>query len=388
MRKKYRKNMIAFPLIFIIIGLLILRHLFTNQGDISIHVKDNYSHACHVNDLIVYLDSDGIYCKNSKGNIDKICNISIAKTSTVTADEEFIFFSPSVDSKKIFQLDYFGNVIKIHNISHSIYDMYFVDDILYVLNYSDINMRYDIKAYSSVDDMKIIDLDKCPYDYNITVEKNFFSANIQIINNRNHCYLKITDKNEKTVFCNVYNKKNAKQIFLSKTDMTASLYDNKLILFPLKSGKLNNYYIINIDNGKVVESGTTFNIDYSYQPIKQSDKYLIIIAQYSHYAKGFTDNVSEQIDGDRIILWNYETSHFEEKKTKKHERIIYANSQKAITYYKGKYLTYSLEDWSLIKKQSVDEIKEGGSYTFESCGDYIFVFDNNSGELLNTINIA
>ena len=64
------------------------------------------------------------------------------------------------------------------------------------------------------------------------------------------------------------------------------------------------------------------------------------------------------------------------------------NSQKAITYYKGKYLTYSLEDWSLIKKQSVDEIKEGGSYTFESCGDYIFVFDNNSGELLNTINIA
>ena len=127
--------------------------------------------------------------------------------------------------------------------------MYFVDDILYVLNYSDINMRYDIKAYSSVDDMKIIDLDKCPYDFNITVEKNFFSANIQIINNRNHCYLKITDKNEKTVFCNVYNKKNAKQIFLSKTDMTASLYDNKLILFPLKSGKLNNYYIINIDNG-------------------------------------------------------------------------------------------------------------------------------------------
>ena len=52
--------------------------------------------------------------------------------------------------------------------------MYFVDDILYVLNYSDINMRYDIKAYSSVDDMKIIDLDKCPYDYNITVEKNSF----------------------------------------------------------------------------------------------------------------------------------------------------------------------------------------------------------------------
>lgn len=120
MRKKYRKNMIAFPLIFIIIGLLILRHLFTNQGDISIHVKDNYSHACHVNDLIVYLDSDGIYCKNSKGNIDKICNISIAKTSTVTADEEFIFFSPSVDSKK-----YFSSTILVMLLKYITYHIVF-----------------------------------------------------------------------------------------------------------------------------------------------------------------------------------------------------------------------------------------------------------------------
>ena len=128
MRKKYRKNMIAFPLIFIIIGLLILRHLFTNQGDISIHVKDNYSHACHVNDLIVYLDSDGIYCKNSKGNIDKICNISIAKTSTVTADEEFIFFSPSVDSKKIFQLDY--HIVFTICISSMTYYMFLIIPIL------------------------------------------------------------------------------------------------------------------------------------------------------------------------------------------------------------------------------------------------------------------
>ena len=42
MRKKYRKNMIAFPLIFIIIGLLILRHLFTNQGDIHIALDTTY----------------------------------------------------------------------------------------------------------------------------------------------------------------------------------------------------------------------------------------------------------------------------------------------------------------------------------------------------------
>ncbi len=74
-------------------------------------------------------------------------------------------------------------------------------------------------------------------------------------------------------------------------------------------------------------------------------------------------------------------------KTKTFERILYADSQKAITYYKGQYLTYSLSDWEVIKEQNADEIKNGGSYTFESCGEYIFVFDDKQGKLINTIGI-
>ena len=73
--------------------------------------------------------------------------------------------------------------------------------------------------------------------------------------------------------------------------------------------------------------------------------------------------------------------------TKKQEKILYANSEKAITYYKGKYLTYSLDDWKVTNKQSASEIKKGGSYNFVSCGDFIFVFDNGSDELLNKIPI-
>ena len=41
------------------------------------------------------------------------------------------------------------------------------------------------------------------------------------------------------------------------------------------------------------------------------------------------------------------------------------NNEKAITYYNGKYITYSLENWKKINKQNADEIKEGGSYTYD-----------------------
>jgi hypothetical protein len=73
--------------------------------------------------------------------------------------------------------------------------------------------------------------------------------------------------------------------------------------------------------------------------------------------------------------------------TKEHEIIIYADNSKAITYYNGKYLTYSLDEWKVINSQSADDIQTEGSYNFETCGDYIFVFDDNSGELLNRISI-
>ncbi|MGN0632949.1 MAG: hypothetical protein ACI4JW_03685 [Oscillospiraceae bacterium] len=342
MKKKIIKNYIVIPLMIIIAALLVLSHLFIIKMDIDIHIKDNYSHTCQVNDLIVYLDSDGIYCSNSNGDTDKIYNINITKTSTVTADHEFVFFSSSVDSKKIVQIDYSGNVLKTYNISHDIHDMYFVDDILYVLYYSDADMRYDIKAYSSVDDMKIIDLDNHRYDYNINLEKDNYAANFQIINNCNHYYLKATDKNGKTIFCNVYNKENAKQIFLSVTNIAVSLYENKLVLLPLKAGKLNHSYIINIDDGKIIEADTAFNIDYSYQPIKQFDEYIIIATQYPHLAKGFSDNISEQVEGDNIIIWDYKSLQPEEKKTKNHERIIYFDEKVIITYCDKKFITYRL----------------------------------------------
>ena len=90
------------------------------------------------------------------------------------------------------------------------------------------------------------------------------------------------------------------------------------------------------------------------------------------------------------ILFYIDSETFEETnsfETKKRERILFADNDIILTYYNGKYRTYDANTKKVIKKQSAKEIKNNGSYTFETCGDYVFVFDAESGDLLNAIPI-
>lgn len=92
---------------------------------------------------------------------------------------------------------------------------------------------------------------------------------------------------------------------------------------------------------------------------------------------------------DSVLIIDTDSLEIEKRHdTKKYERILYADTEKAITYYKGNYCTYSMSDWELLEKQSAREIKNGGSYSFEVCGDLLFVFDEESSELVNTIDIT
>ena len=90
---------------------------------------------------------------------------------------------------------------------------------------------------------------------------------------------------------------------------------------------------------------------------------------------------------DTYIKVNTDDFKLVRHETKKYERIIYANNNKVVTYYNSKYLTYSADDWKVTDEKKADEIKDGGKYTFEACGEYVFVFDDDTGECINRIKI-
>lgn len=103
---------------------------------------------------------------------------------------------------------------------------------------------------------------------------------------------------------------------------------------------------------------------------------------------GYISDEMKRHMNDYLLIFDTDTLELKSgRKTKTFERIIYADAEKAITYYKGNYITYSISDWKRIGKTSADEIKEGGSYIFELCGEYVFVFDENSGECIDRIEI-
>ncbi len=76
-----------------------------------------------------------------------------------------------------------------------------------------------------------------------------------------------------------------------------------------------------------------------------------------------------------------------EHKTRINEIVVYADAEKAVTYYHGKYIVRSLKDWKKLNSQKANEIKKNGKYSFDACGDYVFVFDDDTGKLLNKISI-
>lgn len=75
-------------------------------------------------------------------------------------------------------------------------------------------------------------------------------------------------------------------------------------------------------------------------------------------------------------------------KTRKRERVIFVNKDIVMTFYNGEYITYSLDNFEKIGSQKADEIKTDNSYAFQSCGSYIFVFDDNTGEIINRIPVS
>lgn len=93
-------------------------------------------------------------------------------------------------------------------------------------------------------------------------------------------------------------------------------------------------------------------------------------------------------DCDSVYIYDVQSRERKDKHDfRTFERVIGISADHVVTYYKGKYLIYSRDDWKVVSEKDADEISKDGKYYFEVCGEYVFVFDDDTGECINRIKV-
>lgn len=71
--------------------------------------------------------------------------------------------------------------------------------------------------------------------------------------------------------------------------------------------------------------------------------------------------------------------------TRKHEKILYADHRKTVTYYKSKYYVYDTAAWTELAQYQADGLEAGHTYRCTACGNTLLILDADNGQQINQI---
>lgn len=372
MSRRCKINVIICVLIAVLAGVglaIFLIHNFFEIVPHSIKIKNNSGE-------ILKLDDEYFYCEGNKIRScdDKSILYEGDENVIAAASDKNIFV---LDGMKISKITADGKIVneKDLNVSSSVNScpqIYFYDNMVYV----SIDNCID-KEYIYDEDLNTINIDELKSN---SEHYEINSADYFIVDNGDS-FLTIVEYEDKSSFMTLTDRFDGREIF--STGRTISIYDNYLLLYFCNS----SHDKFDLNNRSIISSFENTD-DVSFSSAKINKNYVISLGMKTNgsdieYSDKFKDHYKDVIE-----ITDTDGNFIEKRETKKYERIILYDNEKAITYYNGEYRTYDLNDWRLIGKQPADEIENGGSYTFENCGGYVFVFDDDSGGLVDSMSVG
>lgn len=376
-------------IVLIVFSAVLFYRFYIYYPDITIKVTALYDEHFDVVqcDNEYFILSDGkIINAHSK---DEIYNVK-AKNTFIKSYDNLIWIFENNSNENLKAIDKNGNLKKHYLFPGDITDFLINDNVVFALT-SD-----ELKMYRLMDDAH---LERIDIDYSLVFhsDENRFNLYKYSCEYGECLFFDMENINDNDAFYATDNEHNEVIGACENNTIDLLSYGKDRIFYTRSHFNLETMseysFKDNIENNRKLKFGKYargfFQRFYSYYNAET----IVLIAQtissrsFAKEARIYYSDEMKKHDHDYIVIIDKNDFEVKDKKTKTFERILYANSEKAITYYKGKYLTYSLNDWKVTDKQSASEIKEGGSYNFVSCGEYIFVFDNASGELLNKIPI-
>ena len=389
-KMKLKYIMISLFVLIIILAIIIYKFCFY-YPDIKIKVSNLYNE--HSN--IVCLNDD--YYRLQDGNIyNLVTQESLYHTNDrfafIKSFDSLIWMVDNSDKDNLKAIDSSGKAVKSYSIPDYTKDFFINNNVIFCMS-SD-----GIEIYQLYNDghKEQISVD---YSFVFESENSYFKLYKYSCEYGECLYFDMESDNYNDSYFAV--DSNMQNMISSNGRVNLLHYQQDRIIYTESTFRLKTLYEYSFVDG---EEHCYNNLDiddyaqgfFENTPYASNDKYIISVAQRTTSRSitrdgGPTATSCEMSKhkNDRLYIISTDdcTKSFQHG-TRTFERILYADGEKAITYYNGEYLTYSLDKWEVIDSQSADEIQVGGSYTFESCGDYVFVFDDNSGELLNTIDVS
>ena len=353
------KKIIVFLVLVIAIvpATFILLHYFVPKNSIDISNSRFDSQRVEINGEIYYIKSDGVYKASENQKYE--CLIPFDELNTrafFTREKNCIYTAVNIDkSTSITKYDLEGNLTgKPFILDKPEVNVIAIDNNCVYGRYDDGN-----SVKFAVFDMNGKTINNAPPKYEYSDVKFSFSGN------------------EENTY---YTSSN----YIGRSKKYAAYNDNYFSLdFTIIDLELNDTVHIDLYD--------MFNGYFVYADIKDNALCLVMTdtstkLSFGSGHKDFDISSLELHKYDIYVLTDIKSGKIiNQHKTRKYERIIYADTKKAITYYRGNYITYSTDNWKEIKSQKADEIKKDGSYFFDTCGEYVFVFDDNTDKLLNKI---
>ena len=389
-KMKLKYIMISLFVLIIILAIIIYKFCFY-YPDIKIKVSNLYNE--HSN--IVCLNDD--YYRLKDGNIyNLVTQESLYHTNDrfafIKSFDSLIWMVDNSDKDNLKAIDSSGKAVKSYSIPDYTKDFFINNNVIFCMS-SD-----GIEIYQLYNDghKEQISVD---YSFVFESENSYFKLYKYSCEYGECLYFDMESDNYNDSYFAV--DSNMQNMISSNGRVNLLHYQQDRIIYTESTFRLKTLYEYSFVDG---EEHCYNNLDiddyaqgfFENTPYASNDKYIISVAQRTTSRSitrdgGPTATSCEMSKhkNDRLYIISTDdcTKSFQHG-TRTFERILYADGEKAIAYYNGEYLTYSLDKWEVIDSQSADEIQVGGSYTFESCGDYVFVFDDNSGELLNTIDVS
>lgn len=390
--------------VLLLIGGVIVYSL--QYPDLNIHVSKLYEES----ERVVCLDGKYYYTVGGKitdAESGKIIYDSNAESLIVNVYDDHIWTAEkSEDSTKVSAVDGAGKVINSYSlpVPVAVNDFMIEDNIIFcVINNSDpedINPEKFLKVYELSDDNIVKPMDIAfPDDEVRSFETRRYAVDLSHYFYNDIRCVKITAPYYVGGIAMSYN--NGEKIIPGYSFQIFAFNENEMIFSDSNTPIF--LYKYDFDNGSATVkepvigkdiTGSGYISGYFDRSLFNDSNNVMLVAQDTAMRSigreapiGISDEMKRHMN-DYLLIFDTDTLELKSgRKTKTFERIIYADAEKAITYYKGNYITYSISDWKRIGKTAADEIMEGGSYTFELCGEYVFVFDDNSGECINRIAI-